>query len=311
MGRRRKKTSPLDDLLALPWQASALCGVVAFAVLRWVLPSFFAASPVLSVLAGLAVSFSGIALCGFCFIGLLSFLRAKMKGAQSAGARMPQDRGGKLRAPVSVTPAWSHAGNVHDVTTQAEPGSAGGVAPRAWTLEALRSLEWKRFELLCAKYYEAAGFFSESIRCGPDGGIDVKLYRVDPEKPLAVVQCKAWANLAVGVKEIRELLGVMAHEKIGQGIFITTSSYTPQALEFGASNPLQLLDGPQFVEKLRSLPPARQIKLLQFAFEGDYTTPTCASCGVKLVRRQGKRGDFWGCVAYPRCKTTMPVRAGA
>ena len=174
----------------------------------------------------------------------------------------------------------------------------------------MRSLEWKRFELLCAKYYEAAGFFSETLRCGPDGGIDVKLYRVDPEKPLAVVQCKAWA-VPVGVKEIRELLGVMAHEKIGRGIFITTSSYTPQAGEFGASSPLQLLDGPQFVEKLHGLPPDKQIKLLQFAFEGDYTTPTCASCGIKLVRRQGKRGDFWGCVAYPRCKTTMAVRAAA
>ena len=310
MGRRRKKTSPLEDLLALPWQASVVCGVAAFVVLRWVVPSFLATHPILSALAGLAVSFSGIALCGFCFIGLLSFLRARLKGTQSVGAGVLQDRGGKLQAPVSFTPAWSPAGPVHGVTTQAEQGSAGAV-PRAWTLEALRSLEWKRFELLCAKYYEAAGFFSETLRCGPDGGIDVKLYRVDPEKPLAVVQCKAWANVAVGVKEIRELLGVMAHEKIGRGIFITTSSYTPQALEFGASNPLQLLDGPQFVEKLRGLPPDKQIKLLQFAFEGDYTTPTCASCGVKLVRRQGKRGDFWGCVAYPRCKTTMPVRAAA
>ena len=175
---------------------------------------------------------------------------------------------------------------------QAQASHAEVAKPRAWTLDALRSLEWKRFELICAKYYEATGFFSETHRCGPDGGIDVKLYRVDPEKPLVVVQCKAWVNVAVGVKEIRELLGVMAHEKIGRGVFITTSSYTPQALEFGASNPLQLLDGPQFVEKLRSLPPAQQIRLLQFAFEGDYMTPTCASCGVKLVRLQGKRGDF-------------------
>lgn len=311
MGRRRKKTSPVGDLLALPWQASVICGLVAFVVLRWVVPSFFAANPILSVLAGLAVSFSGIALCGFCFIGLLSFVRAKTKGAQSACAGMPHDRGGRVQAPARITPAWSHAADVHGVTPPAEAGSAGAAPPRAWTLEALRSMEWKRFELLCAKYYEAAGFFSETLRCGPDGGIDVKLYRVDPEKPLAVVQCKAWANVAVGVKEIRELLGVMAHEKIGRGIFITTSSYTPQALEFGTSNPLQLLDGPQFVEKLRGLPPDKQIRLLQFAFEGDYMTPTCASCGVKLIRRQGKRGDFWGCVAYPRCKTTMPVRTGA
>lgn len=311
MGRRRKRTSLVEDLLDLPWQASVICGVVAFVVLRWIVPSFFTANPVLSTLAGLAVSFSGIALCGFCLIGLLSFLRSKMMSARPAAAGAPAGRHGMPQAPAGFRPAWSHEGAGREPGTRAEADRADSNRPRAWTIEALRSLEWKRFELLCAKYYEAAGFFSETIRCGPDGGIDVKLYRVDPEKPLAVVQCKAWTNVAVGVKEIRELLGVMAHEKIGRGIFITTSSFTPQAIEFGSKNPLQLLDGMQFVEKLRSLPPERQSKLLQFAFEGDYKTPTCASCGVKLVRRQSKRGDFWGCVSYPRCRTTMPVRDGA
>lgn len=310
MGRRRRRTSAVEDLLALPWQASIICGVAAFVVLRWVVPVFFVANPVLSALAGLAVSFSGIALCGFCFIGLLSYLCTKMKGAASAGKSPPRREA--PQSNVAYTPAGSRESfpNGDSAQPQTRASAAGAAKPRAWTLDALRSLEWKRFELLCAKYYEAMGFFSETLRCGPDGGIDVKLYRVDPEKPLAVVQCKAWTNVPVGVKEIRELLGVMAHEKIGRGVFVTTSSYTPQALEFGANNPLQLLDGPQFVEKLRGLPPAQQIKLLQFAFEGDYTTPTCASCGVKLVRRQGKRGDFWGCVAYPRCKTTMAVRGG-
>lgn len=311
MGRRRKKTSPVEDLLELPWQASVICGVAAFVVLRWVVPAFFGTNPVLSALAGLAVSFSGIALCGFCFIGLLSLVRTKMKSVPSTVTGAPLQRRAEPQMPVAFTPAWSRESVRQGDGMQTQASGVATASPRVWSLDALRSLEWKRFELLCAKYYEAMGFFSETIRCGPDGGIDVKLYRVDPEKPLAVVQCKAWANVAVGVKEIRELLGVMAHEKIGRGVFITTSSYTPQALEFGATNPLQLLDGPQFVEKLRSLPPAQQIKLLQFAFEGDYTTPTCASCGVKLVRRQGKRGDFWGCVAYPRCKTTMAVRVGA
>lgn len=310
MGRRRKRSSAVEDLLDLPWQASVMCGIVAFVVLRWIVPAFFGSNPVLGALSGLAVSFSGLVFCGFCFIGLLSFARAKMTSASPDGSA-PLRRRQVFQPPAGFTPSWSHGGAAQAGSTHAGQDGAGSDQPRAWTVEALRSLEWKRFELLCAKYYEAAGFFSETIRCGPDGGIDVKLYRVDPDKPLAVVQCKAWANVAVGVKEIRELLGVMAHEKIGRGVFITTSTYTDQARAFGAQNPLQLLDGPQFVEKLRSLPADKQIRLLRFAFEGDYRTPTCASCGVKLVRRQGRQGEFWGCVAYPRCRTTMPVRRAA
>ena len=125
-------------------------------------------------------------------------------------------------------------------------------------MDALNILEWKRFELLCAKYYEAVGFKSETLRCGADGGIDVKLFKVDPSKPLAVVQCKAWNSHSVGVKEIRELLGVMAHEKVSRGIFVTTSTYTKDAREFGAANQIELLDGSGFLNKLLDLPKEKQ-----------------------------------------------------
>lgn len=29
----------------------------------------------------------------------------------------------------------------------------------------------------------------------------------------------------------------------------------------------------------------------------------CLECNSKLVRRNGKNGWFWGCSAYPKCKT--------
>jgi len=49
-----------------------------------------------------------------------------------------------------------------------------------------------------------------------------------------------------------------------------------------------------------------------FATAGDYTTPTCASCGVKMIVRTPKAGGkaFWGCVNYPRC-TMIIYTAGA
>ncbi len=70
--------------------------------------------------------------------------------------------------------------------------------PQKWTLDALRSLEWKRFEQLCAEYYEAINIQSETIQTRPDGGVDVKLFKIDPNHPIAVVQCKAWSS-SVGV----------------------------------------------------------------------------------------------------------------
>jgi restriction system protein len=178
-----------------------------------------------------------------------------------------------------------------------------------WSLEALRSLEWKRFELLCAEYYEAINIQSQTIQCGADGGVDVKLFKVDPHNPIAVVQCKAWSS-SVGVKHIRELLGVMAYQKVRRGIFITTSTFTKDAKIFGDENPIQLLDGAELIRKIVELPKDKQERLLKKAFEGDYRTPTCASCGVKMKKRQGTQSSFWGCVNYPRCKSIINIKQG-
>ena len=102
-------------------------------------------------------------------------------------------------------PATSQAAIVLSIEN-ATPAPPPAV-PATWTLEALRALEWKRFELLCARYYETVAFKAETLPSGPDGGIDVKLYKQDDSKPIAIVQCKAWNSSDVGVKERRRTAG--------------------------------------------------------------------------------------------------------
>jgi restriction system protein len=55
-----------------------------------------------------------------------------------------------------------------------------------------------------------------------------------------------------------------------------------------------MLNGEGLLKKIRDLPQGNQDSLLKFAFEGDYKTPTCASCGIKMTKRDGKCGSFWG-----------------
>ena len=61
--------------------------------------------------------------------------------------------------------------------------------------------------------------------------------------------------------------------------------------------------------KVRDLPLEKQAALLAIAFDGDFQTPSCASCGVKMVARESRRGAFWGCTHYPRCRTTLQMRS--
>lgn len=279
---KRYRSKNLDELMALPWRVSVALAVTFFVVLQWIIPAQLPEGVLFGVLRPLLKTLSWCALLLFGIAALLGVLRARLAAAraeQRSGTFLPRER------PVSEKDAL----------------------PQTWSLDALRQLEWKRIEELCAAYYDAAGFRTEMQASGPDGGIDIKLYKNDPALPIAIVQCKAWNTRAVGVKEVRELLGVMAHVKVARGIFIATGGYTQEAQAFGAANPIQLLDCQALVDKLLALPGEQQAMLLRNAFTGDYRTPTCPSCGSKLRQRSGKRGAFWGCKGYPGCKTLIPI----
>ncbi|RBA24560.1 restriction endonuclease [Herminiimonas fonticola] len=302
---RKRKQSGIDLLVRSPWWISAALGTVGFIVLRWVIPSIFAANPFLVALGTLSKSLAWLVPCGFGLIALISFFLNKRSeppaftSQKQKKQKLPKEEPSfNINGPDEWANNTSPASPNPDVITPAHTPT--------WSIESLRSLEWKRFELLCAKYYEAAGFKAVTIAAGADGGIDVKLFKTDLNTPIAIVQCKAWSK-AVGVKEVRELLGVMVHEKVARGIFITNGTYTPDALAFGASNPIQLLDGNAFLQKIQVLDSSAQEGLKAFAFDGDYKTPTCASCGIKMIKKKA----FWGCSNFPRCRSKIYFKNAA
>jgi len=71
------------------------------------------------------------------------------------------------------------------------------------------------------------------------------------------------------------------------------------------------MDGNALLEGILKRPPQEQLHLLSVATEGEYRTPTCASCGIKMVQRKRKadQSDFWGCANYPKCKTVLQLRS--
>lgn len=179
--------------------------------------------------------------------------------------------------------------------------------PKEWDVELLRSLEWKRFETVCAEYYRMTGYEPKETRIGADGGVDIWVYKPGVDKPVGLVQCKAWNTYKVGVKPVRELLGVMAANGIANGKFMTSGDFTSEALAFAADNRLELISGKRIVDAIMKLTPEKRQALLDIAIKGDYRTPTCPQCGVKMTLREGKERSrvFWGCPRFPRCKATL------
>lgn len=189
--------------------------------------------------------------------------------------------------------------------------------PTEWSIGLIKSLDWKCFEELCAAYFQATGRKAEVSGNGADGGVDIRLYRTkNPEKVLGVVQCKAWSNRKVGVKEIRELLGVMTDIGCPLGIFITSSEFTADAKTFAKGHKIKLLSGIQLLSLINRFSPKVQASILRKITQGDYKTPSCPKCGIKLLVRATKRGankgqQFWGCASFPQCRYTMRFKQAA
>jgi restriction system protein len=183
--------------------------------------------------------------------------------------------------------------------------------PTTWSAKVFDVIEWRRFEAVVETLFQQAGLATKSQSHGADGGVDVWLYsRAQPETPVGIVQCKHWQSKPVGVDKIRELRGVMAANKVGRGVFVATSGFTADAAKFGKDNGIDLLDVNKLLSMFANRTTEEQKALLDVALEGEYWCPTCASCGIKLVKRtSGKDGSkFWGCRNFPGCRTTLPMR---
>ena len=176
-----------------------------------------------------------------------------------------------------------------------------------WTPELLKRLEWRRFEELCAAYFEALGFRADLVHAGAGGGVAITLYQQGSEKAAIIVQCKPWNAYRVGIKPVRGLQSAMTAAKVGEGVLVTSGKFTQEARDFAGKEKISLIDGTELVAKIAALVPEKALALFKYATEGDFLTPTCPSCEIKMISRksttQGRK--FWGCRNYPACKHTF------
>jgi YVTN family beta-propeller protein len=112
-------------------------------------------------------------------------------------------------------------------------------------IEWLRRLGWRQFEELIGAAYQRHGYHVIDTGKGADGGVDLILVRGGER---IFVQCKNWTAWRVGVRQVRELKGVVATEGATGGIVVTSGRFTKEAAVFARQAGVALLDGPQVVQ---------------------------------------------------------------
>ncbi len=262
---------------AYPWQANAAFSIAVFILFWWALPAllekephadgFDAASRILAFL--LAAPFAIASLAG-ATARLIRLIHPSIAPADSSW------RGKELKESLSPGTETEHA-----------------CRPTQWSIELLQTIEWKRFEELCAEIYKLRGFRAETQPLGEENVADIRLYRGEAARPEAFVLCRSRAP--VGVRQIEEFIEVLVGNRIMRGIFITVNGYTMEAEKYAKDYPITLITGEAMLADIFHMPEEAKRRLLEFATRGDYVSPTCPSCGAKMKRKTGRQGMYWGC----------------
>nr|MBA5584422.1 restriction endonuclease [Anaerobacillus isosaccharinicus]QOY38505.1 restriction endonuclease [Anaerobacillus isosaccharinicus] len=96
----------------------------------------------------------------------------------------------------------------------------------------LDKLSRREFERLCFLYFKARGYKPKETSEGADGGVDLVIYNPSL-KTNEAVQIKHYLHSGqqITVKEVRELNSANRNHNCILSMFITTSTYTKEALK--------------------------------------------------------------------------------
>ena len=284
---RKRKTSPLEDMLdlvsLLPWWAGVAIAAIGYVVLH----SMAAPVQVTAVQPGQVSNLitqtfiAGLATAGQYIVPLVGLIGAAMSYFRR-----------KQRAAL--------------VTDVAQAQSAN----------ALDGMSWREFEMLVGEAYRLQGYrVTENGGGGADEGIDLVLSK-DSEK--FFVQCKQWKAYKVGVDVVRQLYGVMAAKGATGGFVVTSGRFTEDAKAFSEGRNIQLVDGSRLFAVIKQAKQslgatAQQPIGKQQMINGNNTIESsCPQCGSGMVKRTARKGgnaggEFWGCSKFPICRGVRPL----
>lgn len=165
----------------------------------------------------------------------------------------PASSGESLASPSLIQPPSSSSAVASPDDRLGEAVSELRRSVAAELLEILGSVSPSFFETIVLDLLHRMGYGAsradiQRVGGSGDGGIDgvISLDKLGLEK--VYVQAKRWQQ-TVGRPEVQAFYGALAGQRANKGVFITTSGYTAQAIDFARSvERIVLVDGPRLAE---------------------------------------------------------------
>jgi len=162
--------------------------------------------------------------------------------------------------------ASSTAAANSDVT--AVDATLGALQGKRWSLDVFAAIDAQRFAAVCETWFSWAGFDTRYESHRNHDGVDIWLHAARLPGPVAIVRCKHTQDQPVSLREMQDFQGVVANCKSAHGTFTTTSTYTPEALQFAREHDIEAVDGKALLRRILTRTRQSQQALLAVAYHG-------------------------------------------
>ena len=123
-------------------------------------------------------------------------------------------------------------------------------------LDRVKQMDPGKFEELVLQLLHAMGYGGslkdvEGVPTGPDGGIDGLIKEDKLGLDTIYIQAKRWGDKSVGREKIQAFAGALAGVGARKGVFMTTSTFAPQAEAYAAglhNSKIVLVDGQKLAQ---------------------------------------------------------------
>jgi len=139
---------------------------------------------------------------------------------------------------------------------------------KRWSLDVFAAIDAQRFAAVCETWFSWAGFDTRYESHRTNEGVDIWLHAARLPGPVAIVRCKHIQNQPVSLRDMQEFQGVVANCKSAHGTFTTTSTYTPEALQFAREHDIEAVDGKALLRRFMTRTRQSQQALLAIAYHG-------------------------------------------
>lgn len=134
-----------------------------------------------------------------------------------------------------------------------------------WSPEVLANMHERQFQALCKALFAPAGAQAQALPRQPEGVLDIRLYSQRERTPFTMVRCMHHPGTPVDVPELRDFLDEIASQRLQHGTFATSSTFTPEALDFASDSGFSALDGGNLLAMIERRTPLQQRALLAAA----------------------------------------------